>query len=438
VEHLVNLGGATKVVVLEREFVAMAAHMKTLEATLEKASKFVVDLSEYVSTLGASAPFASVAGGQQVQPSEFESFKKTCKMAFASLRQELKGGGIEVGGIVFEGEDACITFAREHLSMLPTYDCIPSMFYAMCMPSGEVVFKADMQGDEIHESRTGRNNMQPAVVMSVNTTIPPILAGLKSDEVRELKFDFNAARTYKEWLPASSQGGTCKNLRDGVLRAFERIKGAIAMTLGSGTARAVMTELHGEFLMHFRAIFLTEVSNYYLDILGKAGGTPPHMAEIKATCWALVTKLLRVLFKEVHGVRMHAAGLKHVVGDPARVNGLYLYAALEELRVLREFAAHDYRQHPKYNHFVTMNLFDTTLPRSVWEKRTDGAGRDMIRLTRLESVVTDQGAHIDRMETALGSVRQSLGLPAPVARNRRRAGAGGRGVTMADGVDVIE
>lgn len=45
-EHLVNLGGATKVVKLEREFVAMAARMKTLEATLEKASKFVVDLSE--------------------------------------------------------------------------------------------------------------------------------------------------------------------------------------------------------------------------------------------------------------------------------------------------------------------------------------------------------------------------------------------------------
>jgi hypothetical protein len=212
-----------------------------------------------------------------------------------------------------------------------------------------------------------------------------------------------------------------------------------AMTLGSGTARVVMTELHGDFLMHSRAIFLTEVSNYYLDILGKAGGTPPHTAEIKATCWALVTKLSRVLFKEVHGVRMHAAGLEHVVGDPARVNGLYLYAALEEfLRVLREFAAHDYRQHPKYNHFVTMHLFDTTLPRSVWEKRTDGAGRDMLRLTRLESVLTDQGAHIDRMKTGLGLVRQSLGLPAPAARNRRRAGAGGKGVTMGDGVETIE
>ena len=36
-----------------------------------------------------------------MQPFKFESFKKTCKMAFASMRQELKGGRIEVGGIVF-------------------------------------------------------------------------------------------------------------------------------------------------------------------------------------------------------------------------------------------------------------------------------------------------------------------------------------------------
>jgi hypothetical protein len=35
--------------------------------------------------------------------------------------------------------------------------------------------------------------MQLAVILSVNTIIPPILEGLK-DGIRELKFDFNAAR----------------------------------------------------------------------------------------------------------------------------------------------------------------------------------------------------------------------------------------------------
>jgi hypothetical protein len=83
------------------------------------------------------------------------------------------------------------------------------------MPSDKVVYKSDMQGDEIHASRTSRNPMQLAVVLSVNTIIPPILEGLK-DRIRKLKFDFNTARTYKEWPPHNSHGGNCRNLQGGV------------------------------------------------------------------------------------------------------------------------------------------------------------------------------------------------------------------------------
>jgi hypothetical protein len=56
-----------------------------------------------------------------------------------------------------------------------------------------------------------------------------------------------------------------------------------------------------------------------------------------ATCWALVTKLLKVLFKEIHKVCMFAGELGNVKDNLARSNGLFLYAALEELWVLREF-----------------------------------------------------------------------------------------------------
>ena len=34
----------------------------------------------------------------------------------ASIHQELKGGGITLGGVEFDGKDACIAFAREHLT----------------------------------------------------------------------------------------------------------------------------------------------------------------------------------------------------------------------------------------------------------------------------------------------------------------------------------
>ena len=268
-------------------------------------------------------------------------------------------------------------------------------------------------------------------MLSANTIIPPVLEG-KKDGIRELKHDFNAAKTYEDWLPQNSHGGTCRKLQDGVKRAFECIKFAISQTIGSGLACRILTELHGECMMHFSAIFITEVDGFYRDILGKSGA-PPHSAVSKVSCWGLVTKLLRVLFKEIHKVRVEMAGLENIRDDAARVNGSFLYAALEELRVLREFQGHEYHQHPKFHHNVVMHLFDTALPRSVYEARTDGSGRDTLKLMRLEGTVADQGTSIDRLETAVGTMRQGLGLPAPGARRKR-----GKGVTMADGVDTIK
>jgi hypothetical protein len=156
--------------------------------------------------------------------------------------------------------------------------------FAMCMPSDEVIYKDNMQGDEMHAVQTLRNPMQLVLILLVNTTIPPILEGPKDSSLREAKHDFNAARTSKDWMPVGSLGGTSKNLTSRVIRAFDRIKGTISLTLGSPQAKAVMMELHVEFIMHFRAIFATEITSYYQEILGNTGGAPPHTAEVKATC----------------------------------------------------------------------------------------------------------------------------------------------------------
>jgi hypothetical protein len=237
---------------------------------------------------------------------EFLAFKQSHAQSLAAICQDLKGGAIKIGGFMFDGEDACVAFARAHMMNKMTYHCVLSLMFVMCMPSDSVIYKSNMQGDEVHMARTSRNPMQSAVILSVNSTIPAILEGPK-DGIREAKHDFNAARTFKEWLPTGSLGGTSKNLHDGVGRAFERIKGAINLTLGSHTARAVMLELHGEFQNHFWSIFTSMVTTYYLEILGKTGGPPPHDKTIMASCWALVTKLLKTIFKEIHAVRMFAS-----------------------------------------------------------------------------------------------------------------------------------
>ena len=210
IEHLVTLGSISTVAGLEHELRAMTSRTKALEETLEKASQ---------------------------------------EQAIASIHQELKGGRVILGGHVLNGKDACVAFAREHMLGNLMYYCIPLLMDALCMSSEEVVYKSDMQSDEIHPTRMPRNPMQMDVVLSVNTIIPPILEGLK-DGIRKLKFDFNAAQTYKEWLSHNSYGGTCRNLQGEVKQAFDWIKGAINMTIGSPQAKTVLTELHSECLMH--------------------------------------------------------------------------------------------------------------------------------------------------------------------------------------------
>jgi hypothetical protein len=72
----------------------------------------------------------------------------------------------------------------------------------------------------------------------------------------------------------------------------------------------------------------------------------------------------------------------------------------------------------------------------VYEARTVGGGRDILKLTPLENAVADQGTSIDRLETAVGTMRQGLGLPA--TGSRRKRGGASKGVTMAEGVDTID
>ena len=169
--------------------------------------------------------------------------------------------------------------------------------------------------------------------------------------------------------------------------------------------------------------------------MGKSGA-PPQSAASKASCWSLVTKLFKVLFKEIHKVRVEAAGLENIRDNAARVNGSFVYAALEELRVLCEFQEHEYCQHPKFHHNVVMHLFDTALPRLVYESRADGAGRDTLKLTRLENDVSNHGTSIDRLELAVGTMHQGLGLPATATR--RKQGGANKGVMLVGGVDVIK
>ncbi len=71
-------------------------------------------------------------------------------------------------------------------------------------------------------------------------------------------------------------------------------------------------------------------------------------------------------------MRRFAAEAVSIGLDSLSTNGMFLYPALEELRVLREFATCDWRNHPKFNQNIVRHLFETCLSCAVFENRKEG------------------------------------------------------------------
>ena len=62
---------------------------------------------------------------------------------------------------------------------------------------------------------------------------------------------------------------------------------------------------------------------------------------------------------EGHKVTRFAAKAVSIGSDSLRANGMFLYTAMEELRMLREFSACDWHNRPKFNQSIVCHLFET-------------------------------------------------------------------------------
>jgi hypothetical protein len=220
-----------------------------------------------------------------------------------SICQEMKGGGITIGGVVFSGREAAMNWARLHLPP-NTYQCIGGMVYMMCLISKAVVHQEDMMKREEHWEHVKRMFMQSAQVLLVHTSYPPVLDGAKSAK-RDGLTNFLELCTYKQWKPVDGEG-TCKRLKEGVEHSFELIRNVIESMFGMKLhAQMVLLELVRKFKNLFYNLFVMEVNRFYEEMLNKVRGEHPSKAS-RIQCWALVAKLLKMVFKSTHKMQSFA------------------------------------------------------------------------------------------------------------------------------------
>jgi hypothetical protein len=220
-------------------------------------------------------------------------------------------------------------------------------------------------------------------------------------------------KTFSKWKPTNGQGGALARLKEGLEGSWQQIKGAVDMFLqASPTAKGVMLKMLAEFKVHTSAIFVTEISLYYGEILCKTGGDPPYTKELKESCWALVMKLLRTIIREVHKVRRFAAEVVLFGTDSLLANGMFLYAGMEELCVLREFLTCDWQNHPKFNQNIVRHLFETCLPQGVYKSKTkEGTGGHILKLNALKETTEKHQALLNGVAMGIGEIHAKIGLP---------------------------
>ena len=93
-----------------------------------------------------------------------------------------------------------------------------------------------------------------------------------------------------------------------------------------------------------------------------------------------MTKLLKTIFQATHKARRFATEAGGPDMDPLRTNGYFFYAALEELRVLKEFSRVKWRRHEEFGYNMLGFVFENSVSKAVLDARPN----PILKVTGLE------------------------------------------------------
>ena len=123
-----------------------------------------------------------------------------------------------------------------------------------------------------------------------------------------------------------------------------------------------------------------------------------------------MTKLLKTVFQATHKARRFVTEAGGPDMDPLRTNGYFFYAALEELRVLKEFSRVKWRRLEELLGFV----FENSVSKAV----LDAQPNPILKVIGLNEQLKTIKAGMDQIQTNLAQIRAHAGMLAmePLAK----------------------
>jgi hypothetical protein len=110
--------------------------------------------------------------------------------------------------------------------------------------------------------------------------------------------------------------------------------------------------------------------------------------------------------------------------DPLKTNGYFLYTALKELRVLKEFSRVKWRHHEEFGHNMLGFVFKNSVSKAVLDARPN----PVLKLNGVDELLKVFWKQVDHMQTNLAQICAHTNMTAmkPVGKKVKGGGDGTR------------
>lgn len=291
-----------------------------------------------------------------INATTFAAYKAEVEGKFRDLRQQVDNVEVVIGGTTFTDLEFCIQYAIDYFPA-SGYECIIGFVTFLQHATNDVETQVQVEASEIHAHKLQRNAFQSSHVASFKIPLP-IWFQIKKDESRS----FIRIPSFEVW---SQHGGVRFNLEKRMRTKLTSLDQHIDTILSQPEhlvakvlCKTILQDVHTWWTW-----FSSTVTDFYNKLVTNAAPGANPTKEVKASAWAVTTSAVVTMFEELSKARQTGLSAELAVG-PGQTVGRFLYATLQELRVMKEFQNKSFDEHASIQLLKMTHVFENYLPRS--------------------------------------------------------------------------
>lgn len=265
----------------------------------------------------------------------------------------MNGDEVSVAGVAFADLQFCVQHAIDNFPQA-AYECLVGFTSLLHHATNDVETQNQMEVNEIHSVRLNRSSYQSTHLGSYRLVYPTWFQ-FKDGA-------FTKISTFEKWSAATE--GIRVLLNEKVARTVQNLTQHINTVLAHHPAARQLSITILQEVNTWWTWFSSMVTDSYHKLLANAAPNAINPSkEIKASAWKVTTLSVVKVFEELRNARQPGVSAE-ISPNQLHVVGRFLYATLQELKVMREFQLKGFEGHPSIQIIKMTHVFDNYTPRS--------------------------------------------------------------------------